>query len=108
MSKEKIQKIVDTAKAEKRDLTTAEVKEIKQLEKADVETASSKKADADAKAGTERIAKEKADAKLKGKTKKVTILLPVAGKFKLSANVGEKVDYPIALAKELIEAKYAK
>lgn len=38
---------------------------------------------------------------------KVKILLPVAGKFKLSANVGEKVSYPEALAQELIDAKYA-
>lgn len=38
---------------------------------------------------------------------KVKILLPVAGKFKLSANVGEKVSYPEGLANDLIEAKYA-
>lgn len=37
----------------------------------------------------------------------VRILLPVAGKFGLSASVGEEVKLPEPLAIELIEAKYA-
>lgn len=43
----------------------------------------------------------------KAKTKKVKILNPVAGKYKLSANVGEEVNYPAALADELVENKDA-
>lgn len=38
---------------------------------------------------------------------KVKILLPVAGKFRLSSNVGDVVEYPTALAEELVESKYA-
>ena len=38
---------------------------------------------------------------------KVRILLPVAGKFLLSYNVGQEVDLPANQAKELVELKYA-
>lgn len=41
------------------------------------------------------------------KQTKVKILLPVAGKYNLSANVGEEVVYPASLATELVEDKYA-
>ena len=40
--------------------------------------------------------------------KKVKILLPVSGKYLLSDNVDDVVSYPLALADELIESKYAK
>lgn len=43
----------------------------------------------------------------KAKTKKVKILNPVGCKYKLSANVGEEVNYPAALADELVENKDA-
>lgn len=46
-------------------------------------------------------------AKKKSSKVKVKILLPVAGKFSLSANVGDEIEYPDAVAIELIEAKYA-
>lgn len=39
---------------------------------------------------------------------KVEILLPVAGRFLLSYNVGQKVSLEAKQANELIEAKYAK
>ena len=38
---------------------------------------------------------------------KVKILLPVAGRFRLSASVGDEVLYSEALANELVENKYA-
>lgn len=41
------------------------------------------------------------------KTKKVKILLPVAGRYLRSENVGDVVELPIALAEEMIEDKYA-
>lgn len=41
------------------------------------------------------------------KKKKVKLLLSPAIKYKLSANVGEVVSYPAALAEELVEDKYA-
>ncbi|TVZ55604.1 hypothetical protein OD91_0859 [Lutibacter sp. Hel_I_33_5] len=43
----------------------------------------------------------------KSKGLKIKILLPVAGKYFLSANVGDVVSYPKALAEELVEDKYA-
>lgn len=39
--------------------------------------------------------------------KKVKILLPVTGRFKLSESIGDKVEYPASLADELVENKYA-
>ena len=42
------------------------------------------------------------------KTIKVKILLPVAGKFNLSYNVGEIYPMEAKQAQELISAKYAK
>lgn len=44
----------------------------------------------------------------KAKEKKVKILNPVAGKYRLSANVGDTVSYPAALAEEMVENKDAK
>ena len=41
------------------------------------------------------------------KKKQVKILLPVAGKFRLSYNVGETYLMEAKQAKELIDAKYA-
>lgn len=41
------------------------------------------------------------------KTKKVKIVLPVAGKFQLSYNVGETYEMERKQADELIEALYA-
>ena len=38
----------------------------------------------------------------------VKILLPVAGRYLLSANVGDVVSYPETLATELVEDKFAK
>lgn len=43
----------------------------------------------------------------KPKTKKVKILLPVAGRFLRSENVGDVVSLPEALATEMVEDKYA-
>lgn len=45
--------------------------------------------------------------KTKPTTKKVKILLPVAGKFKLSLNVGKEYVMEVKQANELINAKYA-
>ncbi|XRE42219.1 hypothetical protein ACIVBQ_000423 [Tenacibaculum discolor] len=50
---------------------------------------------------------ESANKKTSSKKVKVKILLPVAGKFSLSANVGDEIEYPEPLATDLIEAKYA-
>ena len=47
-------------------------------------------------------------AKVKAKNIEIKILLPVAGKFKLSYNVGETYTVEAKQANELIEAKYAK
>jgi hypothetical protein len=41
------------------------------------------------------------------KTLRIKILLPVAGKFSLSCNVGEEYDINTNTAKELIDAAYA-
>jgi hypothetical protein len=38
---------------------------------------------------------------------KVKIVLPPAGRFRISASVGDEVEYPKPFALELIEAKYA-
>jgi hypothetical protein len=54
----------------------------------------------------EEVAVKKVEA-VKVKKVKVKILLPVAGKYFLSANVGDKVSYPESLANELVEDKYA-
>ena len=43
----------------------------------------------------------------KPKTTKIKILLPVAGKFKLSYDVGKTYPMEAKQAKELIEAAYA-
>lgn len=43
----------------------------------------------------------------KAKTKKVKILLPVSGKYQLSANVGDEVSYAETLAEQLVEDKFA-
>lgn len=40
-------------------------------------------------------------------TKKVRIVLPIAGKFLRSENVGDVAEYPAALADEMVENKYA-
>ena len=48
------------------------------------------------------------EPKEKGSLVKVEILLPVSGKYSLSASVGDKPSYSKALADELIESKYAK
>lgn len=41
------------------------------------------------------------------KKRKVKILLPVSGTYKLSASVGDVVSYPETLAEQLVEDKYA-
>lgn len=46
-------------------------------------------------------------AKKVDKNKKVKILLPIAGRYLLSANVGDVVSYPETLATELVEDKFA-
>ena len=46
-------------------------------------------------------------AKRKPKTLKIKILIPVAGKFQLSFNVGEIYTVEYKQATELIEAQYA-
>lgn len=46
-------------------------------------------------------------AKKEVKLVSVKVLLPLAGKFMLSDNVGDVVAYPEALATELVESKYA-
>jgi len=46
-------------------------------------------------------------AKKKVEVLDVKILVAVAGVYKLSASVGDVVSYPIALAMELVENKYA-
>ncbi len=92
MNANKIKEIQAKAKAEKRNLTDAEVTEIKRLE-AEKETASSKR---------------KAEAKSrKQKALKIVFTKSPTGEFKLAYSVGDKVKLPIALATELIEAKYA-
>lgn len=50
---------------------------------------------------------EKKKTVRKPKTKKIRILLPVAGAFRLPYNVNEEVDVPCALADALVEDKYA-
>ncbi len=44
----------------------------------------------------------------KAKKIKIKILLPIAGVYLLSDNVGDVVSYPEALATEMIESKHAK
>ena len=48
-----------------------------------------------------------AKRQVKPKTLKIKMLLPVAGKFLLSFNVGETYTVEYKQAKELIEAQYA-
>jgi hypothetical protein len=48
-----------------------------------------------------------AKAKAKAKDLKIKILQPVAGKYLLSANVGDEITLDVDQANELIENKFA-